>query len=250
MSYAATKYVVELDGLTPTEKAVAHSLAHHANPDGSDSFPSMTTIAREAGLKDRRCAQYVVRRLESKGVIFADTSKAGGRQKSTRYRFDLENSEPVFAVSGKAKSEPEVAVSPQSANPDALNSEPGRTKQRIPIRTNGPNGPNSSSSAANASGKKSSSARPTFSHFPEDFVPNEENRKLASKLGLNIDESVAAFADHHVAKGSRMADWHRGLNSWMRNEKKFTPSRKKSENAAPQYGDLSENMRLMRERLG
>jgi hypothetical protein len=95
MSYKITRLVLELNGLTPTEKAVAHCLAYHAKEDGTDSYPSMATIARESGLKDRRSAQRIVRRLEQKSVVLSD-DKSGGRF-STRYRFNLEGGDHAVA---------------------------------------------------------------------------------------------------------------------------------------------------------
>jgi hypothetical protein len=119
MSYTVTKFVLDLAGLTPSEKAVAHSLAYHAHADGAESYPSMNTIATEAGLSDRRAAQRVVRRLEKKGVIVAETSKSGGRYKATHYRFDLGYSGPTVALSQTV-----------TATPVARNSDPSCTKQR------------------------------------------------------------------------------------------------------------------------
>jgi hypothetical protein len=63
MSFQATKFILGLTDLTPSEKAVAHTLAYHANKDGENSYPSMETIARESGFKSRRSAQRVVRQL-------------------------------------------------------------------------------------------------------------------------------------------------------------------------------------------
>ena len=95
MSYIVTKFVLELKQLTPSEKAVAHSLAYHAHADGADAYPSMSMIAAEAGLKNRRMPERIVRRLEAKGIIAAVSPKSGGRYKSTHYRFNLENSVPI-----------------------------------------------------------------------------------------------------------------------------------------------------------
>jgi Helix-turn-helix domain len=119
MSYTVTKFVLDLAGLTPSEKAVAHSLAYHAHADGAESYPSMNTIATEAGLSDRRAAQRVVRRLERKGLIVAETSKSGGRYKATHYRFDLGYSGPTVAL-----------YQTVTATPVARNSDPSCTKQR------------------------------------------------------------------------------------------------------------------------
>ncbi len=101
MSWELTGAVLRLRNLTPTEKAVAHSLAYHA-PKGGSAHPSMALIAREAGLGNRTAAQKVVRRLEAKGIISPTTSKKGGRKNPTRYQFNLGNSIPTDARDSKA----------------------------------------------------------------------------------------------------------------------------------------------------
>lgn len=131
MSYVFTKFVHELTGLTVAEKAVAGVLAYHANPDGRNSYPSMSTIAAKAGFKTRRHAQRVIRRLEKKGIIVAETDKSGGRSRTTRYRFNMGNSGQADALSAE-----ESAT--ESASTEALNCDNSAPKQRSGYRTKGP----------------------------------------------------------------------------------------------------------------
>jgi hypothetical protein len=201
-------------------------------------------IAAEAGLKDRRGAQRIVRRLEKMGVIVAETSKAGGRLKSTHYRFNLNsvpttpvsragNSGPTDAVSPPVNSDRTTAVSPaesatvevqeqvESATVEVGNSDPGGHKQRSYSRTKGyetllndPTAGALGNSGANAPGKKpSATPRKPQTPFPKNFVPNDENRAVASKHGVDLDKAFEAFKHHHMAKDSRFADWHAALNS-------------------------------------
>lgn len=111
MSYHATKFVLRLRNLTPTEKAVAHSLAYHAHKDGTESYPSMQTIADEAGIKHRQAAQRIVVRLEEKGVIVPTTEKKGGRSAATHYRLNMQKRNLTVAVSQGQNCNPTVAVS-------------------------------------------------------------------------------------------------------------------------------------------
>lgn len=83
-----------------------------------------------------------------------------------------------------------------------------------------------STSDASASENQSSASPGKFTHYPEDFQPNDNNRALASKLGLDIKESLAAFEDYHISKGDRSRDWSRSFNSWLRNERKFSRQQK------------------------
>lgn len=62
-------------------------------------------------------------------------------------------------------------------------------------------------------------ARKRATQLPNDFAPNDTNRRIADERGLDLDAVVANFADHHASKGSTFVDWHRALNTWLRREK-------------------------------
>ncbi|CUR48467.1 Primosomal protein I [Alloalcanivorax xenomutans] len=57
--------------------------------------------------------------------------------------------------------------------------------------------------------------------LPDDFEPNDTNRRVAAEEGVSIHDHLPQFRDHHRAKGSTMKDWHAALNTWLRNAKKF-----------------------------
>src|SRR5690606_1959505 len=61
--------------------------------------------------------------------------------------------------------------------------------------------------------------------LPDDFEPNETNRRVAAEHGVSIHDQLPQFRDHHRAKGSTMKDWHAALNSWLRNARKFDQGR-------------------------
>jgi hypothetical protein len=54
--------------------------------------------------------------------------------------------------------------------------------------------------------------------LPDDFIPNDTNRRIAAERGLDLRAVFEQFADHHAAKGSTMLDWHRAFNTWLRRE--------------------------------
>lgn len=60
--------------------------------------------------------------------------------------------------------------------------------------------------------------------LPDDFEPNETNRKLAAERNLDLTVVMEQWADHHRAKGSTMKDWHAALNTWIRRERPGQPS--------------------------
>lgn len=70
---------------------------------------------------------------------------------------------------------------------------------------------------------KSSKAAKRPHSLPDDFEPNETNRRVAAEHGVDIARILPQFADHHRAKGSTMKDWHAALNTWIRRERPSGP---------------------------
>ncbi|MEY1661566.1 hypothetical protein [Isoalcanivorax beigongshangi] len=83
------------------------------------------------------------------------------------------------------------------------------------------------------------------SQLPDDFEPNEANRRVAAEQGVSISEQLPQFSDYHRAKGSTMKDWHAALNTWLRNARKFDRSR--SDRSA-QETPYERGQRMARER--
>jgi helix-turn-helix protein len=150
MSFQATRFILSLTNLNSSQKAVAHTLAYHANKNGENSYPSMDTIARESGLQSRRSAQRIVRQLEKMRILVATTAKTGGRgrDKATVYRLYLDyrsplNSDTTVALSGDktATQESPFTVDKQrperheSATPATVKGDIQGRKQRHPGRT-------------------------------------------------------------------------------------------------------------------
>lgn len=61
--------------------------------------------------------------------------------------------------------------------------------------------------------------------LPNDFQPDQTAEALAQELGVNLDDELAAFADHHSAKGTTFKDWQAGFRTWLRNANKFRQTR-------------------------
>jgi Helix-turn-helix domain len=98
MSYKIANFIASLRSLTPSEKAVAFVIANHAGHDGRNAYPSMSTVAKEAGLKHRQSASKIVQRLlekpteEEAGLLVLE-SEGTGRGNTNRYRVNLEFSD-------------------------------------------------------------------------------------------------------------------------------------------------------------
>ena len=57
--------------------------------------------------------------------------------------------------------------------------------------------------------------------LPEGFQPNENHKRLAEELGVDLESSFPAFCDYHKSKGSTFKDWNLALNTWVRRERNF-----------------------------
>ena len=57
--------------------------------------------------------------------------------------------------------------------------------------------------------------------MPADFWPDETAQQLAADLHLSLQAELAAFCDHHAAKGTTFRDWQAGLRTWLRNAAKY-----------------------------
>lgn len=62
-------------------------------------------------------------------------------------------------------------------------------------------------------------ARKRAHQLPDDFAPNETNRRIAAERRVDIDAALVQFADHHCAKGTTFKDWHLAFNTWLRRER-------------------------------
>ena len=87
--------------------------------------------------------------------------------------------------------------------------------------------------------------------LPDDLQPCATAQAFAAVNGLHLADELAAFADHHAAAGTTMADWQAGLRNWLRNSVKF---RSRDERAALQRGANATTgetpyQRSMRERM-
>jgi hypothetical protein len=117
VSIRAAVFVSRLRGLPPAEKLIALLIAIHANPKSELSWPSMSTLAEESGLKNRETASRIVKRILAKRVIeISGPISAGGKGRTTAYKINyafrncdspvtVENPETVIPQSQLDRSE-------------------------------------------------------------------------------------------------------------------------------------------------
>jgi len=124
-------------GVTPVEKLIIVILADYARAPGGMSWPSVGTVAWEAGIAHRYASEMLAK-LRASGWIEVVGSTRGGRGKSTCYRLNLPRivefaerakDERKRMVKGRAKDEPRDSVSrPETMNKTAAKDEQKRGK--------------------------------------------------------------------------------------------------------------------------
>jgi hypothetical protein len=209
MSYTVTKFVLDLPNLTSSEKAVANVLAYHAHPDGTNAFPSMSTIAAKAGLKHRQSAQRVMKRLEEKNIITADTHTRGGTGRTTRYHFVIENSNPEMQLDDSNCSPESANCNPESADLHPASCTKGKERS-LKSRNTGARAPNERDHCYHVPGCDCVSRTEEFEAIVNQQLDEEEEiirslppaltnwaarlRPLPLPSHLSEDDAAAAFA--------------------------------------------------------
>ena len=118
MSIRATNFVRRLRGLSPGLKSVAFVLADHDNHKGGGAYPSMATVAEEAGYAFRQNASSAVQELADRKVIKGRQS-GGGRPTTWYFNYDLVGCGPdIILVPVNRSRRAAVNCSPETAVKD------------------------------------------------------------------------------------------------------------------------------------
>ncbi len=237
-----------------------YTLAMHLTKDteGATFFLSQPQIAKFFGWS-LTAVKAAFRLLKKSGLFMLVTKGRGGDVRCA----DFANAYMVRTHAELPKDGKPCYVKPEKV-PRAENDP--RSKDTLGVKRPSPRAENSPSPRAEndplvyeESTKKSSSSdaaapdnppsasptrgKPKFSELPDDFEPNDENRALAGKLGVDVKKSLPVFKDYHLGQGDRKKDWNKSFNCWLRNERKF------SRHPEPQVttGSAQENIRRLRE---
>ena len=142
MSHEATAYILRLlrsggagdaaDGLNPTDRLILLLLADRHNPDSGQCWPSVSTVAREAGVAVR-AVQRSIRKAERAGILTrTDRHGRGGQQTTNGYRFPaLDGPAGASPVPPRGVTHDTGGVS--SVTPGGVSSVTPRTGKREPV---------------------------------------------------------------------------------------------------------------------
>ncbi|HET8923634.1 MAG TPA: helix-turn-helix domain-containing protein [Candidatus Acidoferrum sp.] len=183
MSFAQQERAWKED-LPKDEKVVLLCLARHAHDDGTESYPSIPTIARETGWSET-AVREALRKLEAKGLVALTSSRKGGRKATAHYSlcFDAETQRAALP------SETQRAALPSKPNARrAANSTRGVGLTQRGARQNPTRGVAESvleSVSGTGKGTGHHPARP-FSEKAQGTDVDEENLKAARAAGLTF----------------------------------------------------------------
>lgn len=202
------------------EMLLALALADHAHEDGRHIFPSVEHLAVKTR-QSVRSVQYQLRRMQEAGWLILVNAGNGGRQLHSEYRIS-----PAWLNGAEIAPFKKGALDDQKgANDDAKGCNPRQeTVQPVaPVNNRHRTIKETSRTVIGADAPKATSTRATV--LPIDFVPDDTAKRMAQDFGISLDDELAAFCDHHAAKGTTFKDWQAGFRTWLRNASKFRQER-------------------------
>lgn len=75
--------------------------------------------------------------------------------------------------------------------------------------------------------------------MPTDWKPNDAHRAKTQSIGLDANELAEEFANYHLARASKFADWDRAFWTWIGNATKFSANRKNPQRGGPKPANPS-----------
>lgn len=194
-------------------KFVLVALCDAANDDG-ECFLCVETIAYKCGMGLRTVQGHLID-LETDGFIWREERLGRSSiysvnvvtledaEKNTLWvKRQLMKRTPAKSAGVKSAQTP-AEPAPTPAVPAEAPAEPAP----IPVSHPSPNQ------------KNNNKARECI--LPIDFEPNATAKAMAAELGVDHVTELAAFSDHHTARGSTFKDWQAAFRTWLRNSVKF-----------------------------
>lgn len=233
MSVKAISWVFEHSRSRGIDRLVLLALADAANDQGT-AWPSLTTIARKAGI-DRRTVSRTIARLVELGELrrhpASGQSGVGGRSNLYDVVMEQGQSAPASPVGDESeqghgaptkqgRSAPRGRESLGAESPQVGAESPlsRGTAPPNPLEPSEPSAGRARAGAREAKPKKTR-ATPPPDHF--EITPELRAWAAAKSITADLDFETEQFLDYHRRKGTLGQDWVAGWRSWMRNTLKF-----------------------------
>ena len=254
--------LVRKSALPTNTKFVLMALADWADDNGVNCYPSIYELSEYMTCSERT-VQRLLRELEEGGWI-AVVGNANGGGSSRHYALNVSKLEAVAEVEhARREAEKERRrrdrkndaanpfnqgcqfVTPVNLSPVTTATEGVTTVQQgvttttsrgdtcvTPSTIDPPKIHQRSVIGADAPKNVKATGRATI--LPGDFWPNEAAEQMARDFGLSLADQLAAFQDHHSAKGSTFKDWQAAFRTWLRNSQRF--GQRSTPMASSRYG--------------
>lgn len=193
-----------------TDRLVLLAIADSADDDGSNAWPSVARLAHKAQVSERT-VQRAIRSLEAMGLVFIEENVGGpGNARSdrrpNRYTVLLPGCQSVTPKEPRGDTQRANGVTPSAPRGDTA-----------VVRT---------------------------VLDPSKYPSIDALQAIEAKFpAMDVGWQALQFRDHHLAKGSKMADWDKAFWTWCRNSAKWA----KPKVRRPSVGDR--NIALLREGL-
>lgn len=242
--------LARMTALPTNAKFVLMALADWADDNGINCYPSVYELSEYMTCSERT-VQRLLRELEE-GSWVAVVGNAKGGGSSRQYALNVPKMEEIAAIEHarreaekeRRRRERKSELNPfvkgcQSVTPDKLSPVTTATQGVTTTTLRGDNCDTRGDTAvtpstidppyihqrstivvgADAPKPAKPASRATI--LPDDFQPNETVRQMAAELGLSLQAELAAFCDHHTAKGTTFRDWQAAFRTWLRNSQRF-----------------------------
>lgn len=232
------------------EMLLALALADHASDDGSRVYPSIKALA-EKTRQSERSVQYQLRRMQEAGWLILVSAGNGGRSMSSEYRISLDwikGAEIAPFQKGAIDDEKGAIQNTKGCNPQQKRVQPiaPANNHQEPLEKH-------QGIVIGADAPKQAKAPSRATILPDDFWPNETAEQMARDFGVSLPGQLAAFQDHHSAKGSTFKDWQAAFRTWLRYSQRFaqqgratamTPNRIRADEPVETYAQRAARQRM------
>ena len=198
-------------GSIPAEPARIRRMVGYDQESFAAAWPVVSTkfIPRDGRLVNDRLEAHRAKASEITAKR-AELGRIGGLKTQAKRKQLLESDEAIASKNGSPASS-----FAQASNPIQSNLNPKTSSPDISSHQNRGSTPRSAP-AAPTKRPKATKARTTI---PPDLEPSDADREFAhTRLpDMHVPLTWTNFRDHHLARGTLMADWHACWRTWVQN---------------------------------
>jgi hypothetical protein len=231
MSIEALTVVLNHSQAKGAVKLILIGIANHINPDNDGAWPSQAKLASYANCSERY-VHDAVNELVELGELRTEVrgGKSRGGNKSNRYWINIACPENCDGTTNHR------IVEPRTLSHETLNSVQ-ETLNSVAHTLN----PSSDEPYIEPEIKPLKEPLQKKPHLlNESWLPDERLiRMFVTKWPLlNMSEQTEAFKLHHMAKGSKMADWGLAYQKWMNQAQKWAADKQPKDQVRKIVGDF------------